>query len=51
MKVDVEVDISTADESHGVAESSENIHFHRDLTVPAMSTDISQVGVALFPSF
>ena len=25
--------------------------FHRDLSAPAMSTDMSQVGVALFPSF
>ena len=34
-----------------LAESSEYIHFHCDLSAPAMSTDMSQVGVALFPSF
>ena len=33
------------------AESSEYIHFHRDLSAPAMSTDMSKVGVALFLSF
>ena len=27
------------------------IHFHRDLSAPVMSTDMSQVGVTLFPSF
>ena len=27
------------------------IYFHCDLCTPAMSTDSSQVGVALFPSF
>ena len=27
------------------------IYFHRDLQTPAMSTDSSQVGVALFPSY
>ena len=26
------------------------IYFHRDLSTPAMSTDSSQVGVALSPS-
>ena len=34
-----------------LAESSEYIHLHRDLYAPAMSKDMSQVGVALFPSF
>ena len=34
-----------------LAESSSFINFHRNLSAPAMSTDISQVGVALFPSF
>ena len=34
-----------------LAESSEYIHFHRDLSAPSMSTDMSQVGVTLFPSF
>ena len=34
-----------------LAESSYSIHFHRDLSAPAMSTDVSQVGVALLPSF
>ena len=33
-----------------LAEKSGN-HFHRDLSAPVMSTDSSQVGVALFPSF
>ena len=32
-----------------LAEISEYIHFHRDLSAPAKSTDMSQVGVALFP--
>ena len=26
-------------------------NFHQTLSAPAMSTDVSQVGVALFPSF
>jgi hypothetical protein len=34
-----------------LAESSYSIYFHQALLVPAMSTDVSQVGVALFPSF
>jgi hypothetical protein len=34
-----------------LAESSNYILFHHDLSVPAISTDMSQVGVALFPSF
>jgi hypothetical protein len=34
-----------------LAESSYYIHFLHDLAAPAMSTDMSQVGVALFPSF
>ena len=34
-----------------LAESSVFIPFHRDLSAPAMSTDMSQVGVALFSSF
>ena len=33
------------------AESPEFIRFYRDLSAPAMSTDMSQVGCALFPSF
>ena len=32
-----------------LAESSYSIYFLRDLSVPVMSTDVSQVGVALFP--
>ena len=32
-------------------ESSEYIHFRRDLSTPAMSTDMSQVDVTLIPSF
>ena len=27
------------------------IYFHRDMSAPVMSTDMSQVGIALFPSF
>ena len=34
-----------------LAESFEYICFHRDLSAPAMSTDMSQVCVALFPSY
>ena len=34
-----------------LAESSYFIYFHWALSAPAMSTDVSQVGVALFPSF
>ena len=34
-----------------LVESSYFINFYRDLSAPAMSTDMSQVGVALFPSF
>ena len=34
-----------------LAEKLEYIHFHRDLSASAMSTDVSQVGFALFPSF
>ena len=34
-----------------LAESSSSINFYRDLSAPVMSTDMSQVGVALFPSF
>ena len=32
------------------AEATHFIHFHCDLQTPAMSTESSQVGVALFPS-
>ena len=34
-----------------LAESSQYIHFHCDLSAPVMSTDMSQVGVAFFPLF
>ena len=34
-----------------LTESSYFINFRRDLSSPAMSPDMSQVGVALFPSF
>ena len=34
-----------------LAESSNYIHFHRDMSAPAMSIDMSQVGVSLLPSF
>ena len=34
-----------------MAESSYLINFHRALSAPEMSTDVSQVGVAVFPSF
>jgi hypothetical protein len=30
---------------------AESYIFHRDLRTPAMSTDSSQVGVILFPSY
>jgi hypothetical protein len=51
MKMDVFRATSTADEATVLAESSEYIHFHHDLSAPAISTDMSQVGVTLFPSF
>ena len=35
----------------GGAGSSSFINLHRDLSALAMSRDMSQVGVALFPSF
>ena len=34
-----------------LAESSYLNNFHQAHSTPAMSTDVSQVGVALFPSF
>ena len=34
-----------------LAESSNFIYFHQALSAPAMSTDVSQVGVALSPFF
>ena len=34
-----------------LAESSHFIDFHRALSARAMSTDVSHVGVDLFPSF
>jgi hypothetical protein len=46
MKIDKLLELSAT----VLVESSEYIHFHRDLSAPAMSTDSSQVGVALFPS-
>ena len=43
---------STADESHSAGcKLQKYIHFYRDLSAPVMCTDMSQVGVALFPSF
>ena len=39
---------STADESH---RADWKLHFRRDLSALAMSTDLNQVGVALFPYF
>ena len=43
---------SQADESHSDGWKLQYfIYFHRDLSTPAMSTDSSQLGVALFPSF
>ena len=43
---------STADESHSAGWKLQKfIYFHHDLSTPMMSTDSSQVGVALFPSF
>ena len=42
----------TADESRSAGWKLQIfIYFHRDLSAPAMSTNMSQVGVALFPSF
>ena len=38
---------SIADESYSVAESSYFINFHRGRSTPAMSTGMSQVGMAL----
>ena len=34
-----------------LAESSHSIYFRHALSAPAMSTDVSQVGVALSPCF
>ena len=46
MKID-----EIADEGHSAGSKLLYfIYFHRHLLTPAMSTDISQVGVALFPS-
>ena len=43
---------SLGDESHSAGWKLQLfIHFHRDLSTKAMSTDSSQVGVALFSSF
>ena len=42
--------ISSADESHSSGWKLQFNYFHCDLSTPAMSTDSSQVGVALFPS-
>ena len=46
----VEVD-STADEGHSTGWKLQLIHYYRDLFAPAISTDMSQVGVAVFPPF
>ena len=40
------VDIAEAEDNHETGIFS---HFHRDLSPLAMSTDMSQVGVALYP--
>ena len=43
---------SSADENHSAGWKVQYfIYFHRDLSTPAMSTDASQVGVAIFHSF
>ena len=34
-----------------LAESPYLINFHHNLSAPEMNTDMSQVGVVLFPSF
>ena len=45
------LDSSSADEGHSAGWKLPHfIYFHRYLRTPAMSTDNSQVGVALFPS-
>ena len=42
---------STADKSHSAAwKLGKIIYFHRDLSAPVMSIDMSQVGVVLVPS-
>ena len=44
--------MTTADESHSAGwKLRKFIHLHRDLSAPVMSTDMSQVDIALFPSF
>ena len=42
---------SAADERHSVAWELYILSFQQVFSAPAMSTDTSQVGVALFPSF
>ena len=42
---------SAADESHSVGWKLYILSFHWVLSAPAMSTDMSQVGVTHFPSF
>ena len=34
-----------------LAETASFIRFHRDLSAPAMPTQMNQVGITLFPSF
>ena len=49
-QITMKVDVLGAVELMKAAVLAES-NFHRDLSAPAMSTDMSQVGVALFPSF
>ena len=42
---------NSADESNSAGWKLQKfIYFHRDLSAPVMSTDMSQVGVAHFPT-
>ena len=48
----IDVDVDSADESHSAGWKLQYfIYFYCDQSTPAMSTDSSQVDVALFPSF
>ena len=51
MKVDKLLELKQLMKVTVLAESYSFINFHHDLSAPVMSTDMSQVGVALFPSF
>ena len=52
LSIDIAGASSSADESHSAGRKLQYfIYFHCDLSTPLMSTDSSQVGVVLFPSF